>query len=351
MNALKILFLLPLSILSFKMTAQIDDLLKNKDITWIAETYNDFLVDESLGKRVDKNTNYAVSLKFVNQPDKPVEEKLALHEWLFNAFENGKVSIFEDEFCTKPRSSKVLWSADSVTFIDPITYKSRVEVVVNKPNFEYDSPLFRAKQVIFYNAKKAQFGMRTLAIAPIYVYKEYDHEQKVSMSKREPLFWFKPQDLNKTQRLSKKNITWAKRMSFVNGLAIHSDSVKILKKVADNMPLAHLFSAVKTNRRLPFYKNETGIEPRKKIPFEERKNMFSRNDTLRILDPLTYTESYKMITEETKPSDCESLQLIQNWYWNDRKKRLEIYLVATAPLKDSYFGGYKMPLFYCRTDD
>lgn len=350
MNALKILFLLSLSMLNFKMTAQIDDLLKNKDITWIAETYNDFAIHESFEADAGQNSSRSIPLKLINKSQGMLSETYAIQEWLIEAVKNEQLPIFDDENLKQKQSYKIITNADIITEIDPITFLTRVKVVVNNlyiPNIL----LFRAKQIIFYNSKKAQFGMRTLAVAPIYNYRDYDYNTNLVINTPKPLFWFKPQDLNKTQRLSKKNITWAKRMSFVNGLSIHSDSVKILKKVADNMPLAHLFSAVKTNRRLPFYKNETGIEPRKKIPFEERKNMFSRNDTLRILDPLTYTESYKMTTEETKPSDCESLQLIQNWYWNDRKKRLEIYLVATAPLKDSYFGGYKMPLFYRRTDD
>ena len=49
------------------------------------------------------------------------------------------------------------------------------------------------------------------------------------------------------------------------------------------------------------------------------------------------------------------VKLIQNWYWNNRKKRIEIWLSAIAPLKqetnnmtDIY---YNRPLFYRRTDD
>jgi hypothetical protein len=343
MKALKILFLLPLSMLSFKMTAQVDDLLKNKDITWIAETYNDFLINESLAGKSDGNKSRSMPLKLVNKKEETLDNSTAIMQWLATAIESEKILIYRDSNCTERLNAHNFWSADSISQINPYTHEIEIKVTPNHVNPERISS-FRARQIVYYNAKKAQFGMRTIAIAPIYA---MPYRRPIYF----PIFWFKPQDLNKMQRLSKKNITWASRMSFVNGLSIHSDSVKILKKVAEEMPLAHLFSSVKTNRRLPFYQNGTGIKPRKKISFEERKDMFSHTDTLRVLDPLTYKESYKTITEETKPSDCESLQLIQNWYWNDRKKRLEIYLVATAPLKDSYFGGYKMPLFYCRTDD
>lgn len=348
MNVLKILFLLPLSILSLKMTAQIDDLLKNKDITWIAETYNDFLINESSEAKISGNTIRSTSLKLINKTEETFNENTAAQQWLIDALNRGKIIVYQDSNCTKQLNSKNLFGEDLITQMNPYSYESETKVIPCQISYAH-IVCFRTRQVVYYNAKKAQFGLRTIAIAPICSYDCFVNNKFIP--RNSPLFWFKPQNLNKTQRLSKKNITWASRMSFVNGLSIHSDSVKILKKIAEEMPLAHLFSAVKTNRRLPFYQNLTGIEPRKKISFEERKNMFSHTDTLRILDPLTYDESYKTITEETKPSDCASLQLIQNWYWNDRKKRLEIYLVATAPLKDSDFGGYKMPLFYCRTDD
>lgn len=348
MNALKILFLLPLSILSLEMTAQIDDLLKNKDITWIAETYNDFLINESFDGKSTGNTIRSTSLKLVNQTEETLTENTAVQEWLIDAINKKEIVVYQDSNCTKQLNSKNLFGEDWITQMNPYSYESEIKVIPHQISYAY-IVCFRTRQIVYYNAKKAQFGMRTIAIAPICMYDYWVNNKMIPHNS--PVFWFKPKDLNKTQRLSKKNITWASRMSFVNGLSINSDSVKILKKVAEGMPLTHLFSVVKTNRRLPFYQNLTGIKPRKTISFEERKNMFSHTDTLRILNPLTYEESYKTITEETKPSDCESLQLIQNWYWNARKKRLEIYLVATAPLKNSYFGGYKMPLFYCRTDD
>lgn len=343
MNVLKILFLLPLSILSLKMTAQINDLLKNKDITWIAETYNDFLMNEALASKINGKTSRSMPLKLVNKKEETIDDNTAIMQWLATAIESGKILIYRDSNCTERLNPHNFWSTDSISQINPYTHEIEIKVTPNHVNLELISS-FRARQIVYYNARKAQFGIRTIAIAPIYA---MPYRTPIYF----PIFWFKAKDLNKTQRLSKKNITWASRMSFVNGLSIHSDSVKILKKVAEGMPLTHLFSAVKTNRRLPFYQNGTSIGLRKKISFEERKNMFSHTDTLRILDPLTYEESYKTITEETKPSECESLQLIQNWYWNDRKKRLEIYLVATAPLKNSDFGSFKIPLFYCRTDD
>lgn len=41
MKSLRLYFLGPLSILCLQITAQVDDLMRDKNITWIAESYND----------------------------------------------------------------------------------------------------------------------------------------------------------------------------------------------------------------------------------------------------------------------------------------------------------------------
>ncbi len=352
MKMLKILLLAPLSILCLKTTAQIDDLLKNKDITWIAEVYNDFSVDEALNTRSEEKLNYATPLKFVNSPKGVSEEKFALHEWLFNAFESGELPIFEDESCTKRYTSKVLWGADSVNFIDPTTYKSRVEVVINKPNFNYDMTLLRAKQVVYYNAKKAQFGMRTLAIAPTHVYSKYDdnHQSRVHHF---PLFWFRAKDLNKINRLSKKNITWARRIGYLKGLSVNADSLKILKNTQGTTPMHHLLTSFETNPKIPFYRQENA-NPTRKIAFLERKTLFMSRDTLVHWKDNNPKPQLEIINNDLTASELVRLQLLQNWYWNNRKKRLEIRLVAAAPMKEIYALNtfwFSLPMFYRRTDD
>jgi Gliding motility associated protein GldN len=352
MNILKILFLIPLSILSLKMAAQVDDLLKNKDITWVAETDNDFLVDEAVNIHGEERLNYATSLKYINQQNAINEEKFALYEWLFSAFESGELPIFKDALCTKRYTSKVLWGADSVTFIDPKTDKNRVEVVINKPNFNHNITLLRAKQIVYYNAKKAQFGMRTLAMAPIHVYKVYD-DNRQSTTYHLPLFWFKAKDLNKIQRLSKKNITWAKRIGFLKGLSVNSDSIKILKNTQGTTPMNHLLTTFETNPKISFYRQEKS-NPTRKIDFSERKTLFISRDTIVHWKDNDPKPEFEIINNDLTASDLLRLQLLQNWYWNNRKKRLEIRLIAAAPMKEIYFWtdfAYSLPMFYRRTDD
>jgi hypothetical protein len=352
MKTLKILILLPLSILSVKMTAQIDDLLKNKDITWMAEVFNDFVIDESFEARAFEKPNHVIPLKFVNNKNGIVEERFAMQEWLENAIKSGKLPVFDSEFCTKRRIPYTLIGRDSLLLVDPITYKTTMHVTVPKLHFEF-IPLFRAKQVIYYNAKKGQFGMRTLAIAPTKVYKDYVNDSTRILTKV-PLFWFKPKDLDKTPRLSKKSIAWARRLNYSKGVSMDKDSLKIIKNTLPTTSMNDFISVFETKPKVPFYQNEGSLDPTKKISFSERKTMLHQIDTLRIVDPVSYDVSYKVFNEKIPDYELTRLQLVQNWYWNNRKKRLEIRLVATAPIREMYRGteySFLMPLFYRRTDD
>ena len=52
MNALRCLVLVPLSILCLQSTAQVEDLMRDKNITWMVESYNDFLIDYMAKKKL-----------------------------------------------------------------------------------------------------------------------------------------------------------------------------------------------------------------------------------------------------------------------------------------------------------
>ena len=156
MRALKLLFLLPLSIMSLNMSAQIDDLMRNKDITWIAETYIDFVFDESEDKQLGGNIpNSVIVLKYLNNKQEDIDEKTAINEWLSEAVESGRLIIYEDDNCTKPCSMHAVLGADTLIALDPNTYEERL-IVQEKNIRNYKVSLFRAKQIVYYNAKKAQ---------------------------------------------------------------------------------------------------------------------------------------------------------------------------------------------------
>ena len=94
---MKLKFLLFICILSAKLSAQIEDLIKDKNITWIAESYIDFMTEQahqdSIGKRLTRITR----LKFLNPTEKYFEDDFVFQSIFINAVKSGKIAIFKDE--------------------------------------------------------------------------------------------------------------------------------------------------------------------------------------------------------------------------------------------------------------
>lgn len=347
MKALQLLFLGPLSIFCLKSTAQVEDLMRNKNITWIAESYNNFLTDslipmveEKIGKRISG----ATMLKFYNPAAEDMPEEFVLQNFILELAKKEKLPIYKDDKCTQSVSYDIASGKIDTDSVGQIVYE--LKCTMGKGMLFCENILFfRAHQILYYDSANEQFGLRTLALAPMV--KNY----KDSLSAWRPLFWIKVDDLKEKRNLSDESITWAKRMTLINGVALKADSVKILKQMNDSLPIASLFQAVLTKPNIPFYRPDS-LPSRVKYTFIERQKLFTQRDTLTCI---SLEPAFKIINNDIHPKDVVGLRLIQNWYWDDTKKRLEIYLVATAPLKNiTNEAGeflYKQPLFYRRTDD
>ncbi len=352
MTTLKILFLLPLSILYLKTSAQIDDLLKNKDITWIAETYNDFLTEAAHADKIGKEISRVTPLKFLNIKEDSREEGFVFQNILMQVVQEGKMAFYDDADCKTPLSPNALMRFDTIER-ESMTYERKFMVIVKVIPYD-DILFFRARQVVFYDSKTAQFGLRTLTIAPM-VKKLNNTGDFIGWK---PLFWIKATDLPNPQKLTNDDVTWAARMVLSGGMPIKEDiederPIKVLKMMGD-APIIHQIKAFEENAKVPFYKIESS-NPTEKFSFAERTRTLSSIDTILQIDPVTYEQKIKIVVNKMEIKDIKRLRLVQNWYWNDKKKRLEIYLVATAPLKDvkNEIGEflYRKPLFYRRTDD
>jgi hypothetical protein len=346
MKALRLYFLGPLSILCFQITAQVEDLMKDKNITWIAEYYNDIVTDQMMEGKISSATNFVTPLKYINITEGAASEDFTLQTIVLDAVKNGQLKIYQDENCKIETSYDAICRHDSIASVNPYTYEFEVKVTTGLHGINAFS-IFRCHQILFYNAKKAQFNLRTLGIA--FMIKSY------GIGDSYPLFWIKTIDLTKKGRLSSKSITWAKRVT--KGLDISADSSKILKKTTHNEPLLSFYGALFSEKiKIPIYK-PNGTEMKTKFSQSEKRELFSRMqiDTIDTIDPTTYEAKTKIVYSNLNNDDLKYLQVIQNWYWNNKKKRFEIWLAATAPLRKVYNGVgeimFKVPYFYRRTDD
>ena len=361
MNLKKILILLPLSIFNFILSAQVEDLMRDKNITWIAETYNDFQLEEAREKLSRQTFNTVTPLKFMDTQEGNFSEAIAFQEMFTEMLSNRKLPIFEDDYCKK--RTMLGWRIDSITKIDPVTFKTTLVTAITKDNFRvHDFSFFRAHQIIFYNAKKAQFGMRTLAVAPMRKNWNYLPDSIMYL----PAFWIKIQDLRKKRRLNDKNIAWAMRLKLSKGFLLIETKpkngevyTKILKIISEDMPVGHFLETVKTNPKIPFYQTFHSRD-KSKYSLKDRQLVLTQVDTIQQINPDTY-EMKLVITKAIKTvKDFPRLRLVQNWYWNSRKNRLEIYLVAAVPVEDMYEDNMELkqkyrrepvPILYRRNDD
>jgi Gliding motility associated protein GldN len=351
MKTLQLLFLLPLSILCSKSTAQVDDLMRNKNITWIAESYNDFTTDASAEEKIGKRISGSKLLKFYNPTEGDMPEEFFLQYLILELAQNKKISIYKDDKCTQPVSYEIASGGiDTSTLHDPTTYETKC--TLGRGYVDIESLIFfRAHQIFYYDSAKIQFGLRTLAIAPM----RREANERGETIGWMPLFWIKVTDLKEKRNLSDESVTWAKRMILTNGVLLKTDSVKVLKTFGENEPVASLFHAIKKKPEIPFYDPYYG-SIKTEFSATRRADFFTAKDTAKPFDIETYnSDEHHFPTSGIKVTDAKALRILQNWYWDDKKQQIEIWLSAVAPLievKDE--AGeflYKYPLFYRRTDD
>jgi hypothetical protein len=365
MKILKILFLLPLSILSLKMAAQVDDLLKNKDITWVAEVYNDFQTSESHTEIIGKSLSRVTLLKFLNNEKKTINERFSFQTMLLHALSEKKITTYKDEDC-KIKNPDWASGYDSLVVIDPTTYKEDLKLVT-RCIWVGDFLVFRARQIVFYNAKNAQFGLKTLAIAPM------DKKQREGKIVDVPYFWMKATDLAAKRQLMDDNITWAAQMNLFQGFDVKK--ARVLKSTDTSMPMEHFIKVFELDEQKKFFKANSDMVPDmyknwsafyqendlvtpnpESIPYllniSTRDGLVNGRDTVNVMEG--NLSKIKVITTRINLANINRLRLIQEWYWDDQKQELNIRLAAVAPLHEirNAIGEYffSVPMFYRRTD-
>jgi hypothetical protein len=337
MKRLRLCFLLPLSIFCSQITAQVEDLMRDKNITWIAESYNDLFTEQIIEEKIGKWLNKLTPLKFSNLTEEYVPDGYALQHFILEAAKASKLNIYNDVDC------KNRINYDDICRFDTIFEGSKLKVERHEPSAE-DHPFFRARQVVFYDSSKVQFGLKTLAVALMYKYTNEDNQP----AGWRPAFWIKASDSNKKPKLSNVSITWAK--SIRHEISLRADSIKFLKEKKYWVLMDTLLQAVVNKHNIPFYEAEG-----KKLNMIERAKLYSRSDTISVIDPITLKIEKEIVNSILNVDDLFNFRIVQNWYWDDKNKQLKIWLWETGPLKDVKNEAgeflFRLPLFYRRTDD
>jgi Gliding motility associated protein GldN len=328
-----IIFLILCFITSFS-NAQIEKLLKNKDITWVAEVENDFYFNDN--ETTNFKNNLVNVLKISKGKDYAMDNYDFFRDKLSKAIKEEKIAIFETKDCKKDANFR---NIDTIQVIDPITFYTSLKVITNDFDFNLINQ-FRAHQILYYNSKKATWGTQTLAIAPLIIYGD-----EVLMTKR-PLFWIKID--NKKLKLSSKSVIWAIKTSSQEESNIDFSKATILKNTLKETPLSAFLDEAKSNKKFKAYnyhdcKEVLSLSNLSKRIVPEKDTTFPLNPETQL--PIMSTP----FIAQNDDFDVSKLKIVQDWFWDDKKQRLCVQTRALAPVKKHVYHvdyGLEMPLFY-----
>lgn len=342
------LFALLLTYLPFSLSAQIDDLLKNPDVSYLAtfESEHDF----RLSAKRDKSK---IQLLKFHQKDEcldfATDNWLAL--WMLEEMANGKYKAYDDPelsiWVAHTTLLNRLSSIDTVITFDPKNYEERMQVIRNDIN-PADIKAFRTHQAIYFDKKSGTYQTRLLALAPLVTIT--DPTGKVVNTT--PLAWLAMDGkLPSGFSAQSSDVTWSVLL-LDRDKPLEISNLKI-KKNEWRKPFAEQFFQIVQTTMLPVESASGGYGCGKLLSKMDIEAEYTSIDTIITFDPVTYVETMQVIRNDYKPANLKRVLLSQEWYFDERRKILCNRLKAMSPLIDRYDETgktlmYTYPLYYLR---
>lgn len=316
------------------LKAQYDAILNDPDVIWAAEIELTFWIEPEFTApdSVDAQGNYSTLLKLTNQAIKPGDEsQILLATRLLKLLSDEQKQVFAHPDSVRSLTMKernhILNTTDTVTVIDPETYMESNRVVTNTWSPESIQQL-RVRQLLFYRDKTDEFELYTAAFAPVLkrLYGDILSEEYY----RYTPYWFKMPPYRRKDSvrefLNDPNVTWARRMRTgtnmpdLNQLHPFKDFKQpIMQEYLDRL------------QQDPGFKVREGLDW-KVVDQAARVKYLSRGDTVITFDPETYEEKVRIVDNSITGEDVMKLRLIQDWFWDERRKSLFFHLYAFAPM-------------------
>lgn len=301
------------------ITAAQSAFLANPDIVWAAEIEYDWKVDFT--NVWDEYYEGITTLKLLRtEQNEPYWDYPHLSYLVHEAAKSKKLPIFKDPECSLPLEIYDAYPAKGIDSTSTDSFQTAY--------WAGDVKRWRLRQILYYHKKKATWGMKVVAVAPLVHINKQD-----STSALIPMFWFKADE--KPQKLSSNHIVWAKETFNRQGEAkVPSLPSKVLKLGNDiRNPVEHLWDRVKNNPKTIVY------GPDKTTPLTHQAClalMASRLDTILTFDPETYEEMIVAVQNDLTPDNITQLRLVHHWYWDERLGRLSVTLESVGLLLDVY---------------
>lgn len=337
LRLIALFFALPLPLL-----AQYEKILNDPDVIWAAEVTLTFAVEPEFVAPLDETpydeANFSVPLKLQNTGSEPFDETgILLAPRIIDLCRSAAMPVYETPEALKPLDEKnrserfraITGANDSITVIDPVTLKASNKAMESTID-PYKMHYVRVRQVLFYRSKADEFDVYTYAFAPLF---QKSFESCADCITYYIPFWFRmppysPRSNARRPRLNDPKIRWARRLTTRENLP-PLDSLKILKNFRPPV-MQQWINRVRRDSR---YELREGFAWQA-FPQQERQNMLSKADTLVTFDPETYEEKTAVRRFELEGSKIMQLKLMQDWFWDDKRRQLITRLYAFAPLLD-----------------
>lgn len=333
------------------LVAQIESIIKNPKVGWVAQGSMDIQFDalnyEAIKSLESSRSYYSGApeiLKLLElQSEFTSDGYNHFAKILFSAIYKKKVKIYSDSTCTKEINILNI-NVDSIEVIDPINFEPKVKVVHN--NFDPNKCVyFRVFQTFIYKPEKSSWEIRTESIAPIYI--ETTSYGSISFK---PIFWIKA-DNNK--HTSDKNLSWKVRTQTAVFPKYRMNELKISR---GDMPIEHYVNYFKKNSSVPFYNAEKGWKNKIRLTESDKINLFkSRTDTIDVINPETFKPETRLNVFKVDSESITGIKFIQEWHWDKKKNIISSQLKAIAPLLSltDPQGNFLLNtvLFYKRIDE
>ena len=361
-------FICCISLLLFSISplkAQIEKLLNDKDITWVGEIEQDFLLENELNQAY--NLNSFNILKILNDENKIIPQNSNdLFSLLKNAAQNNQLELFKDP------DLKIRAKKEEIFRIDNSDYAALPNYTFPYYKKEIPTPQdiigYKFRVIFYYNARTCKFDLYPIAVAPLSTVffdnkfnfikqsrillnklwqsntrKENIDSINKAIRSLKPVFWLKLNNQVEVPKLISNNINWAARIIMPK---LSEKNFKVIKSLKGNY-LIQILEKVKIDSNIVVASGDGEL---KMLNEKEKKLAFMSHDTIQLIDSSTFEIKLKVISEDLNLSEFKNTQFVMDWFWDRSKNQLIAKLLGVAPIWDIQSGEITYPIFYLLTD-
>jgi len=342
---MKIIFTLAFILVCYHGFAQMEGLLSNPNIEWIAETELEYNFEP---ENLEGNGRYDYRVR--KNDFSYCSESYSLLAGIVDAVEEGKLAAYAKvggKKLTKEEISQRLFpGVDTTTYIDPETFEERLAIVSVCEPIYYDIKSCLVKQVWYYNRKTKQLANRVMGVSlmlPI-----YDEKSDSILEEKEVLIYVAfPLISKKSPNINQSNVPLVMETSEY----LYTDSFKTLKGDLAQA-FEQFFFQLPKSKAIKTYSTESRRCCNQLINQNEYEEIFNASgDSISGFNHHDYTETIKI---EKRPAlkfeDYKEYKVRQTWYYDTKSHQLSSTLDAIAPIKSILDDNgnllYNQTLFY-----